>query len=119
MYIVFGGIGPLFVVPFANVYGRRPVYLLGNLIAGITNVAAGYCNTWTGIMVTRAFNGIAAGSTVAIGAATICDLYFQHERGLYMGIYTFFLTNGPHVRPHTPSPHLFLATLSVLPLLTL
>jgi hypothetical protein len=49
-------------------------------------------------MVTRAFNGIAAGSTVAIGAATICDLYFQHERGLYMGIYTFFLTNGPHVR---------------------
>jgi MFS family permease len=97
VYIVFAGIGPLFVVPFANIYGRRPIYLLGNLLAAVTNIAAGYCNTWTGIMVTRAFNGIGAGSTVAIGAATICDLYFQHERGLYIGIYTFFLTNGPHV----------------------
>jgi MFS family permease len=88
-------------VPFANVYGRRPIYLLGNLIAAVTNIAAGYCDTWNGILITRVFNGIAAGSTVAIGAATICDLYFQHERGLYMGIYTFFLTNGPHVSyPH-------------------
>ncbi|KAB5545831.1 major facilitator superfamily domain-containing protein [Coniochaeta sp. 2T2.1] len=99
VYIVFAGIGPLLIVPFANVYGRRPIYLLGNLIAAVTNLAAGYCNTWTGIMVTRALNGVAAGSTVAIGAATICDLYFQHERGLYMGIYTFFLTNGPHIAP--------------------
>jgi MFS family permease len=61
------------------------------------NIAAGYCNTWAGMMITRAIMGVAAGSTVAIGAATICDLYFQHERGLYIGIYTFFLTNGPHV----------------------
>lgn len=100
VYIVFAGIGPLAVVPFANVYGRRPVYLLGNMIAAITNIAAGYSHTWAGIITTRVFNGLAAGSTVAIGAATICDLYFQHERGLYMGIYTFFLTNGPHVCNH-------------------
>lgn len=98
MYIVFAGVGPLLVVPFANVYGRRPVYLLGNVIAAITNIIAGHCHTWAGVMITRGFNGVAGGSTVAIGAATICDLYFQHERGLYMGIYTFFLTNGPHVR---------------------
>ncbi|OCT53997.1 MFS general substrate transporter [Cladophialophora carrionii] len=96
VYIVFAGIGPLFTVPLANVYGRRPVYILGNLLAAVTNIAAGYCNTWTGIMVTRAFNGIGAGSPTAIGAATICDLYFMHERGFYMGIFTFFLTNGPH-----------------------
>ncbi|KAJ9608894.1 hypothetical protein H2200_006665 [Cladophialophora chaetospira] len=96
VYIVFAGIGPILTVPLANVYGRRPVYLLGNLLAAVTNIGAGYCNTWTGIMVTRAFNGIGAGSPGAIGAATICDMYFLHERGFYMGIFTFFLTNGPH-----------------------
>ena len=53
VYIVFAGIGPLLTVPLANVYGRRPVYLLGNLVAAVTNIGAGYCNTWTGIMVTR------------------------------------------------------------------
>src|ERR1700761_7618942 len=47
-------------------------------------------------MITRGFNGIGAGSPAAIGAATICDMYFLHERGFYMGVFTFFLTNGPH-----------------------
>ncbi|OAG34968.1 hypothetical protein AYO21_10855 [Fonsecaea monophora] len=96
VYIVAAGVGPIFTVPLANVYGRRPVYILGNLLAAVTNIAAGYCNTWAGIMVTRVFNGIGAGSPGAIGAATVCDMYFLHERGFYMGIFTFLLTNGPH-----------------------
>ena len=107
MYIVFNGIGPLMVTPLASVYGRRPVYLIACLIAGITNVAAGYSPTWAGILATRAFNGIAGGSPAAIGAATICDIFYLHERGFYMGIFTLFLTNGPHVaplvRPQCPS----------------
>lgn len=96
--VISAGVGPLFIIPLANTYGRRPIYLGGNLLAAVTNVAAGYCSSWSGLLVTRVFNGIAAGSTVAIGAATICDLYFLHERGLYMGVYTFFLTNGRHAR---------------------
>jgi MFS family permease len=99
VYIIFAGVGPLFIAPLSNVYGRRPVYLAGNLLAGICNVVAGNCTTWNGILVTRVFMGIGAGSTVAIGAATVCDMYFMHERGFYMGIYTFFLTNGPHLAP--------------------
>jgi MFS family permease len=99
VYIIFAGVGLLFFAPLSNVYGRRPIYLLGNLLAGVTNIIAGHCTTWNGILATRVFNGIGAEFTVAIGGATICDLYFLHERGVYMGIYTFFLTNGPHVAP--------------------
>lgn len=99
VYIIFAGVGPLLIAPLSNVYGRRPIYLLGNLLAGVTNVIAANCSTWNGILITRVFMGIGAGSTVAIGAATVCDLYFMHERGVYMGIYTFFLTNGPHIAP--------------------
>lgn len=99
MYICFAGIGPLLISPFANLYGRRPVYLVSCIIAAATNIAAGYTSTWSGLMVTRAINGIFGGTPPAIGAATICDLYFMHERGFYMGIFTLFLTNGPHVAP--------------------
>ncbi|OBT90763.1 hypothetical protein VE02_00683 [Pseudogymnoascus sp. 03VT05] len=99
VFIVFAGVGPLLITPLSNVYGRRHIYLLGNLVAGVTNVIAGNCTTWNGLLLTRVFNGIGAGSFVAIGAATICDLYFVHERGFYMGILTFFLTNGPHFAP--------------------
>lgn len=97
--IIFAGVGPLLIVPFSNVYGRRPIYLGGNLLAAVSNLIAGHCATWSGVMITRAFSGIGAGSVVAIGAATICDLYFLHQRGFFMGIFTFFLTNGPHFAP--------------------
>lgn len=86
------------MVPFANAYGRRPVYLIGNLLAAITSIVAGYCHTWAGIMITRAFNGFGSGAVIAMGAATICDLYFVHQRGVYIGIYTLALTSGAHVR---------------------
>lgn len=99
VYICFAGIGPLLLIPFANIYGRRPVYLVSALIAAVTNIAAGYSKTWSGILSSRAINGIFGGTPPAIGAATICDLYFMHERGFYMGIFTLFLTNGPHVAP--------------------
>ncbi|KAL4888669.1 major facilitator superfamily domain-containing protein [Aspergillus ambiguus] len=99
VFLVFAGLGPLIASPFGNGYGRRPVYLLGNLIAAVTNIGAGYCNTWSGVLVTRVFNGLGAGATIAMGAATICDLYFVHQRGVYMGIYTLFLTNGAHLAP--------------------
>ncbi|KAK3660194.1 hypothetical protein LTR22_008201 [Elasticomyces elasticus] len=96
MYIIWAAVGPLLAVPLANTFGRRPVYLVGNLVAGICNVAGGYSPSWAGLMATRAFVGIFAGSPATIGPATICDLYFMHERGFYMGVWTFFLTNGPH-----------------------
>jgi MFS family permease len=96
MYILWAAFGPLLAVPLANKYGRRPVYLVSNLIAGVCNIAGGYSSSWGGVLGTRAIVGIFAGSPPAIGAATICDLYFMHERGFYMGIFTFFLTNGPH-----------------------
>jgi MFS family permease len=82
VYIIFAGVGPLFIAPLANIYGRRPVYLLGNLLAAIMNLVAAHCTTWTGILVTRVFCGIGAGATVAIGAATICDMYFMHVSGI-------------------------------------
>lgn len=99
MYICFAGVGPLLLIPFANTYGRRPVYLAAHLVASMTNIAAGYSSSWSGLLATRAFNGIAGGTPPALGAATICDLYFMHERGFYMGVFTLFLTNGPHVAP--------------------
>ena len=99
VYIISAGVGPLLISPLANLYVRRPVYLLGNLLAGVTNIIAGHFTTWNGILVTRVFNGVSAGFNMAISGAKICDLYFMHERGLYMGIHTFFLTNGPHLAP--------------------
>ncbi|KAI0185826.1 major facilitator superfamily domain-containing protein [Xylaria flabelliformis] len=104
VFLVFSAAGPLFVLPVANTYGRRPLFLAGSLLAAVTNIAAAYSSSWTGILVTRVFNGIATGWLTALGPPTICDLYFYHERGFYMGIWAFFINNGAHVAPLIGGP---------------
>ena len=52
------------------------------------------CKPWSGIMISRGFCGIGAGSNAATGAATICDLFFSHERGIHReSTPTFLLVN--------------------------
>lgn len=45
------------------------------------------------------YSGIGASVPLGLGAATICDLFTQGERGLWMGVYTLSITNGPHIAP--------------------
>lgn len=104
VFLMFTAFGPFIVLPFANSYGRRPLILAGAFLAAITNIIAGYSPTWAGIMITRAINGIGVGWTVALGPPTICDIYFLHERGFYMGIFALFLNNGPHIAPLLGGP---------------
>ncbi|KAI1193310.1 MFS general substrate transporter [Nemania serpens] len=104
VFLVFAAAGPLFVLPVANAYGRRPLMLAAAVVAGVTNVAAAYSPGWAGILVTRVFNGVATGCLTALGPPVICDIYFLHERGFYMGIWALFVNNGVHVAPLLGGP---------------
>ena len=99
VFILFGGVAPIFIVPFANVYGRRPCYIVFIIIAAAGQFASAGASSYGGVIAGRVFNGIGASVPLGIGAATICDLFTQGERGLFMGIYTVSVTNGPHIAP--------------------
>jgi multidrug resistance protein len=99
VFILFTGVFPLFITPFANVYGRRILYLIFTIIAIAGYVGSAASRTWGGVIAGRVFSGIGNSIPVGIGAATICDLFVQGERGVPMGIYAWATTNGPHVAP--------------------
>ena len=99
VFILFGGVLSMFIVPFANVYGRRIVYIVFILIAAAGQFGSAGASSYGGIITGRVFNGVGCSVPLGIGAATICDLFTQGERGFYMGIYTLSVTNGPHVAP--------------------
>jgi len=99
IFILFSGIFPMFIVPFSNVYGRRILYLTFTLIAIAAQIGSGAAKTYGGVVTGRVFYGIGGSIPLGIGAATICDLFTQGERGIYMGMYTLFLNNGPHIAP--------------------
>ena len=99
VFILFTGVFPLFITPFANIYGRRVLYLISALIAMAGFIGSAASPSYGGLMTGRVFSGIGSSIPLGIGAATICDLFTQGERGLPMGIYAWATTNGPHIAP--------------------
>ncbi|KAF7366951.1 MFS general substrate transporter [Mycena sanguinolenta] len=97
--IAFAGIGSFIWVPLANTYGRRPVLLFSTLIAAASSLGSGKALTWSQLIATRVLNGLGTSSFFTLGAGTVTDTFFLHERGRAMGIFTVFLTNSAHVAP--------------------
>ena len=99
VFVLVSGIAPLIWNPFANVFGRRPVYILSTLVAVGTAIGSGLVDDFSSLLALRSFNGIGAGVAGGLGSATVADMFFQHERGLYMGIFTVSYIIGGHSSP--------------------
>lgn len=96
--IAINGIAPFLWVPIANVYGRRPVYLASTLVGFVSSIGCAYTKNFGQLIVARVFNGFLT-AAFALGAATVVDLFFYHQRGRAMGLYTVMMTNGSHLAP--------------------
>ncbi|KAG6832086.1 hypothetical protein H0H87_002914 [Tephrocybe sp. NHM501043] len=94
-----GALGPLAFTPFANVYGRRPAYLVSVLIGFISALGCAKAKTFGTLVLARAFNGFGQSAVFGLGAGTVVDVFFMHERGKAMGIFTLALTSGAHLAP--------------------
>ncbi|TKA57534.1 hypothetical protein B0A55_10998 [Friedmanniomyces simplex] len=77
VFILFGGVLSMFIVPFANVYGRRICYIIFIVIAVAGAFVSAAAPTYGGVITGRVFNGIGGSVPLGIGAATICDLFPQ------------------------------------------
>lgn len=99
MFLVCAGLSALFWNPIANIYGRRPVYIGTTLVAVLMSVASGAANSYGPLMAYRSLNAFFGAVPAGLGIATVCDMFFVHERGLYTGIYTVAFITGGHLAP--------------------
>jgi MFS family permease len=96
--IAINGLAPFLWLPLANVYGRRPMYLFCTLLGFGTALGSAYAKTFSQLLAARAFNGFMP-VAFTLGAATVVDLFFFHQRGRAMGVYTVTMVNGSHLAP--------------------
>lgn len=96
--IALNGVAPFLWLPLANVYGRRPLYLFCTLLGFGTALASAYAQTFSQLLAARAFNGFMP-VAFTLGAATVVDLFYFHQRGRAMGIFTVTMVNGSHLAP--------------------
>lgn len=96
--IALNGVGPFIWIPLANVYGRRPIYLLTTLIGFASALGSAYSKNFAQLLAARVFNGLWP-AALGLGPATVVDLFFYHQRGRAMGLFTVILTTGAHIAP--------------------
>ncbi|CAK7237905.1 hypothetical protein SBRCBS47491_010200 [Sporothrix bragantina] len=96
--IALNGVGPLIWTPLARVYGRRPIYLFTTLLGFASALGSAYAKNFGQLIGARVFNGLFP-AAMSLGPMTIVDLFFYHQRGRAMGLFTVILTTGAHVAP--------------------
>lgn len=65
------------------------------LIGFGTALGSGFAQTFGALVAVRAINGLFPVS-MALGPATVTDLFFYHQRGRALGLFTVMLTSGSH-----------------------
>ncbi|KAF5252002.1 hypothetical protein FANTH_2956 [Fusarium anthophilum] len=88
------GMGNLIWMPFVAKYGRRPTYVLSFIMYTAVAAWAGGATTYSSALAARILMGFASGVAECLAPLTISDLFFLHERGAAMAIYTTALSAG-------------------------
>lgn len=94
-----GAAGFLFV-PTARVWGKRHLFLLGNILMVISCAWAGASGqSYRSLLWARVFQGVALAPFEALVNASVGDLYFVHERGKRMALSNVALFGGAFLTP--------------------
>ncbi|QQK39811.1 MFS general substrate transporter [Penicillium digitatum] len=89
------GCANIWWVPLSNVFGRRPIILCSLVMLTVCSVWTAKATSFNSILVARLFQGIAGAASETICPGVIGEIYFRHQRGRAMAIYTIFLVLGP------------------------
>ncbi|RVX71035.1 hypothetical protein B0A52_03400 [Exophiala mesophila] len=92
--LLFLGLGNLFWVPLALKIGKRPVWVLCAIIFFASSVWSAVAKDFGSLLGARIVQGFGASAAEALGPTVVGDLFFLHERGLWMGLYVWVFSTG-------------------------
>lgn len=119
IFVLAYAIGPLFLGPLSEVYGRVIVLQLSNLFYLAFNIGCGFATTKEQLMVFRFFSGLGGSAPLAIGGVSrifyasfdsmdcivdsrqgvLSDCFHAEQRGRAISIYSLMPLLGPAIGP--------------------
>lgn len=106
------GVAGILCVPTARIWGKRHLFILGNVLMIISTAWAGGSTgrgikdspeernkLWRSLVAARVFEGFALAPFEALVNACVGDLYYMHERGKRMAFSNVALFGGSFLTP--------------------
>ncbi|KAI1658593.1 MFS general substrate transporter [Daldinia decipiens] len=88
------GLSCFFTNSMAVVWGRRPIFLLGNLLLFISSIGGYYAHTFDSLLGFRLIGCIGMSPFEVLVTTTIADIYFVHQRGVRLAAWGLCLSIG-------------------------
>ncbi|KIJ09333.1 hypothetical protein PAXINDRAFT_87604 [Paxillus involutus ATCC 200175] len=99
IFLLAFAIGPLFLGPMSEIYGRSRILQLANLWFLAWNVGCGFAQNEKQLLVFRFLSGLGGSAPVSIGGAVLGDCWRPEERGQAFALYSLAPLLGPVIGP--------------------
>lgn len=93
------GYANFLIVPFANIYGRRPIIIICGLVCVLANIWQALVTSFPSFLGARVISGLGAAANESIMPMVVADLLFVHQRGRSMALYFWAYFLGIFIGP--------------------
>ncbi|KAH8885852.1 MFS multidrug transporter-like protein [Thozetella sp. PMI_491] len=99
IFILAYALGPLFLGPLSEIYGRVIILQLSNLVFLVFNLACGLSTSKNQMLAFRFLSGLGGSAPLALGGGVLSDLFNSDERGIAVSVYSLAPLLGPAIGP--------------------
>lgn len=95
IYLLGLAIGPMFMSPLSEIYGRQPVLLAANFVFVCFIIGCALSRSVGQFMVFRFLSGCAGGTPMTLGGGIIADVTRMDKRAVAMALFSLGPLTGP------------------------
>ncbi|KAI1800781.1 MFS general substrate transporter [Daldinia bambusicola] len=92
--LLFTGATTFFTASGANIWGKRPFFVISTLLLLISNIWGTFADSFPSLAAMRIFQGIASAPLETLVTSTVSDLFFVHQRGTRLSLWGVMLGTG-------------------------
>lgn len=99
IYVVAFAFGPMVLAPCSEVWGRRPIWIVGASWYVLWNTVCGLSSNRGLLIAGRLMSGLGASAEFAVSGAIVADCFTSAERGRSSAVRSFLPLLGPAIGP--------------------
>ncbi|KAI5297190.1 hypothetical protein KEM55_005031 [Ascosphaera atra] len=88
LFCVGFAIAPMFLAPFSEINGRRPLFIASGVLLVAASIGCGGTDSFAGMCVARFFAGVGGSTFSSIVGGVISDMYISEERNTPMSFFS-------------------------------